>query len=83
MLKKLTILIFCIQFNAEAQTSALAIGDSLFANGKYTKAIEQYQNHPNQKKNRIFIKISKKSFHRRLKYSHVYDAILCRRHFYN
>jgi tetratricopeptide (TPR) repeat protein len=57
MLKKLIILILFIQFNAEAQTSALAIGDSLFANGKYTKAIEQYQNHPNQ--NEVFDKIAK------------------------
>ena len=57
MLKKLTILILCIQFNAEAQTSALAIGDSLFANGKYTRAIEQYQNHPNQ--NEVYDRIAK------------------------
>lgn len=57
MFKKLIFIILIIQFNAEAQSSALAIGDSLYANGNYTKAIEKYQNHNNQ--NEVYDKIAK------------------------
>ncbi|MEA1784483.1 tetratricopeptide repeat protein [Arenibacter sp. GZD96] len=43
MLKKVTLFIFIIIFSkAEAQTSALAIADSLYATGNYTTAINQY-----------------------------------------
>lgn len=57
MLKKLIILLSIIQLNAEAQSSALAVGDSLYANGNYTKAIKSYQNHSNQVE--VYDKIAK------------------------
>jgi tetratricopeptide (TPR) repeat protein len=48
MLKKILIPILVFHFNAEAQSSALAVGDSLYVNGNYTKAITAYKTHPNQ-----------------------------------
>lgn len=57
MFKKLIILILLIQFNAEAQSSALAVADSLYANGNYSKAIENYKSHTNQ--NEVYDKIAK------------------------
>lgn len=43
MIKLFLTLILLIQFNAEAQSSALAVGDKLYASGNYTKAIETYK----------------------------------------
>ncbi|SHG97610.1 tetratricopeptide repeat protein [Winogradskyella jejuensis] len=57
MLKRLTILILFIQFNAEAQSSALQLGDSLYANGNYSKAIKAYKKHTNQVE--VYDKIAK------------------------
>ncbi len=49
-MKRYLILLFftSIISNAEAQSSALTIADSLYAVGSYTKAIEQYQLIPDQ-----------------------------------
>lgn len=46
-----------IQFNAEAQSSALAVGDSLYVNGKYSKAIAVYKTYTNQAE--VYDKIAK------------------------
>ena len=43
MTKLFLTLILLIQFNAEAQSSALTVADKLYANGNYTKAIETYK----------------------------------------
>lgn len=43
MKKVFLTLILLIQFNAEAQSSALTVADDLYANGNYTKAIETYK----------------------------------------
>lgn len=56
-MKKLILLILTFQLNAEAQSSALAVADSLYANGNYTKAIENYQKHSNQVE--VYDKIAK------------------------
>lgn len=48
MIKKVLVLIILFtQFNAEAQSSALAVGDSLYANGNYSKAIKSYKQYSN------------------------------------
>ena len=57
MIKKLIVLILLIQFNAEAQSSALAVGDSVYANGNYSKAIDAYTKHKNQ--DEVYSKIAK------------------------
>lgn len=57
MLKRLIILLSIIQLNAEAQSSALAVGDSLYANGNYTKAIESFKKHDNL--DAVYAKIAK------------------------
>lgn len=44
---KLLVFILLIQFNAEAQPSALQIADSLYADGNYSKAITAYKKHDN------------------------------------
>lgn len=57
MLKKLLIFIVIIQFNAEAQTSALDVANNLYATGKYSEAIKTYKTYDNQ--NEVFDKIAK------------------------
>lgn len=47
MIKRLVVLYLMLYFNAGAQSSALAIADSLFANGNYSKAIKMYKSHDN------------------------------------
>jgi len=57
MIKRLFVLILFIQLNAEAQSSALALADSLYANGNYSKAIDAYKKHSNQ--DEVYSKIAK------------------------
>lgn len=57
MIKKLLILIVLIQLNAEAQSSALLVADSLYANGNYTKAINAYKTYGS--KDEVYHKIAK------------------------
>ncbi len=58
MIKKgLVLIILLIQLNAEAQSSALAVGDSLFANGNYSKAIKVYEEYSNVKE--VYAKIAR------------------------
>ena len=57
MIKRLLVLILLVQFNAEAQSSALQLGDSLYANGNYSKAIKSYEEYSSQ--NKIYGKIAK------------------------
>ena len=47
-MKKLIILFLILAGKAEAQTSALQLGDSLYLHGNYTKAIEAYKSYKNQ-----------------------------------
>ncbi|MFD1062975.1 tetratricopeptide repeat protein [Winogradskyella litorisediminis] len=42
MNKYILIILYVFQINAEAQSSALDVADSLYANGNYTKAINSY-----------------------------------------
>lgn len=49
--------ILITQINAEAQSSALQLGDSLYALGKYTKAINTYKSYEN--KDEVYSKIAK------------------------
>jgi len=56
--KKLIIIILSILvLKAEAQSSALQLGDSLYVNGNYTKAIEAYKQFENRSK--VYDKIAK------------------------
>ncbi|NQX84562.1 MAG: tetratricopeptide repeat protein [Flavobacteriaceae bacterium] len=50
MSRCLLVIIVILGIKAEAQSSALVKGDSLFARGYYTKAIEAYISHENSKK---------------------------------
>ena len=54
---RLSILFFLVFFKTEAQTSVLNVADSLYINGNYTKAIQQYKNYDNQ--GEVFDKIAK------------------------
>ncbi len=57
-MKKLIIIILSILvLKAEAQSSALQLGDSLYVNGNYTKAIEAYKQFENRSK--VYDKIAK------------------------
>jgi len=47
-MNKLIILFLILAGKAEAQTSALQLGDSLYLHGNYTKAIEAYKSYKNQ-----------------------------------
>lgn len=49
MIRYVLVVILLLGFKAEAQSSALAIGDSLLVRGNYTKAIEAYLKHKNPK----------------------------------
>jgi tetratricopeptide (TPR) repeat protein len=49
MVRYVLVVILLLGFKAEAQSSALAIGDSLLVRGNYTKAIEAYLKHKNPK----------------------------------
>jgi len=55
--KYIIIIISLLVFKAEAQTSALQLGDSLYVNGNYTKAIKAYKKHTNSTK--VYHKIAK------------------------
>jgi len=55
--KYVIIIISILVFKAEAQSSALQLGDSLYVNGNYTKAIEAYKQFEEQSK--VFDKIAK------------------------
>jgi tetratricopeptide (TPR) repeat protein len=57
MVRYVLVVILLLGFKAEAQSSALAIGDSLLVRGNYTKAIEAYLKHKNPKQ--INTKIAK------------------------
>ena len=57
MLKKLLIIILIIQFNAEAQSSALDVGNDLYATGNYSEAIKAYKTNENQ--DEVYDKIAK------------------------
>jgi tetratricopeptide (TPR) repeat protein len=50
-------IILLLSFKAEAQSSALQLGDSLYINGNYSKAIEAYKQFENQKN--VYDKIAK------------------------
>tara|TARA_R110002094_G_scaffold3026_15_gene11153 strand:- start:111 stop:1241 length:1131 start_codon:yes stop_codon:yes gene_type:complete len=54
---RITIIFLLILFKTVAQTSVLNIADSLYANGNYSKAIEQYQTYDNQSE--VYDKIAK------------------------
>lgn len=49
MVRYVLVVILLLGFKAEAQSSALTIGDSLLIRGNYTKAIEAYLKHKNPK----------------------------------
>ncbi|MCC1483076.1 tetratricopeptide repeat protein [Winogradskyella immobilis] len=57
VISKLLVLLVFIQFNAEAQSSALLVADSLYAHGNYTKAITAYKTYNNKKE--VYHKIAK------------------------
>ncbi|MBN4070610.1 tetratricopeptide repeat protein [Olleya sp. AH-315-F22] len=57
MNKYIFILISILILKAEAQSSALQLGDSLYINGNYTKAIEAYKQFENQRN--VYDKIAK------------------------
>lgn len=57
MIKKIIIIVLLTQLNAEAQSSALAVGDSLYSNGNYSKAIESYKKY--EDKAEVYDKIAK------------------------
>ena len=57
VIKKLLILILLVQLNAEAQSSALLVAESLYANGNYTKAINTYKTYENL--DEVYHKIAK------------------------
>jgi len=57
MIKKIVIIVLLTQLNAEAQSSALAVGDSLYSNGNYSKAIESYKKY--EDKAEVYDKIAK------------------------
>jgi len=48
MFCRIVIILTVFSFQAEAQTSALQLADSLYLHGNYTKAIEAYKTHSNQ-----------------------------------
>lgn len=52
-----SIILLLILFKTEAQTSVLNMADSLYVNGNYSKAIEQYKVYENQSE--VFDKIAK------------------------
>tara|TARA_R110002049_G_scaffold101379_1_gene245926 strand:- start:16 stop:1044 length:1029 start_codon:yes stop_codon:yes gene_type:complete len=54
---RISIMFLLILFKAEAQTSVLNMADSLYINGNYSKAIEQYKTYENQSE--VFDKIAK------------------------
>ncbi|MEP1490223.1 MAG: tetratricopeptide repeat protein [Algibacter sp.] len=54
---RLTLLFLLVLFKTEAQTSDLNVADSLYVNGNYSKAIEQYKTHENQSE--VFDKMAK------------------------
>lgn len=53
---RFSLLFLLILFKTEAQTSVLNVADSLYVNGNYSKAIEQYKTHKNQSE--VFDKIA-------------------------
>lgn len=57
MVRYVLVMILLFSLNAEAQTSALANGDSLLVRGNYTKAIEAYLKH--KKPEQVNAKIAK------------------------
>ncbi|RNC87727.1 MAG: tetratricopeptide repeat protein [Winogradskyella sp.] len=57
MRKVILLLLLISQVNAEAQSSALQVGDSLYAYGKYSMAIESYNTYNN--KTEVYGKIAK------------------------
>ncbi|EDP71232.1 Tetratricopeptide repeat family protein [Flavobacteriales bacterium ALC-1] len=57
MTKVFLALILLIHFNAEAQSSALAVADNFYTNGNYTKAIETYKSLENL--DNVYDKIAK------------------------
>lgn len=60
-MKKLVIIIISIiVFKAEAQSSALQLGDSLYINGNYSKAIKAYKQ--SEKQSKVYDKIAKTYF---------------------
>lgn len=54
---RISIIFLLILFKTEAQTSVLNMADSLYVNGNYSKAIEQYKTYENQSE--VFDKIAK------------------------
>ena len=57
MYRYLLIIISIIVLKAEAQSSALQLGDSLYINGNYSKAIEAYKQ--SEKQSKVYDKIAK------------------------
>jgi len=60
MYRYLLIIISIIVLKAEAQSSALQLGDSLYINGNYSKAIEAYKQ--SEKQSKVYDKIAKTYF---------------------
>ena len=53
----LSLILLIILYKAEAQSSALELGNDLYSKGYYSKSIEAYQNHTN--KTDVYDKIAK------------------------